>query len=255
MWALHDAFKYALQTEGSDDERITRFCRTIVDWTEEGVLYLCGASLASYDRLGVLHSAGQGGCDCGMTRERRGEEKMLCLWQESHIKRRNAPFPQLNVPLGGVREGEKERRKGYELTILVQGCRVTATKQREGSAVLISTANSNKLQPCFNHSHPLVAHPLGAKAVAAVLFLFLLPRDKYFPLVRLSSSMGKSPHAGQISTHSTKKPVLRICQHFWLCCQHRATFFSLKVMLARCFLEKITAICYRVAITFKSLFD
>lgn len=90
--------------------------------------------------------------------------------------------------------------KGYELTILVQGCRFTATKQRESSAMLISTANLNKLQPCFNHSHPLVAHPLGAKAVAAVLFLFQLPLDKYFPLVRQSSSMGKSPHAGRIST-------------------------------------------------------
>lgn len=151
---------------------------------------------------------------------------MVCLCQGSHIKGRKAPFRQLNVPLGGGGEGGRESRrkmKGYELTGLVQGCRFTATKQRESSAMLISTANLNKLQPCFNHSHPLVAHPLGAKVVAAVLFLFQLPLDKYFPLARQSSSMGKSPHAGQISSlptipcarfsSSEKKPVLRICQH------------------------------------------
>lgn len=110
---------------------------------------------------------------------------------------------------GGERERESRRKtKGYELTILVQGCRFTATEQRESSAMLISTANLNKLQPCFNHSHPLVAHPLRAKVVAAVLFLFQLPLDKYFPLVRQSSSMGKSPHAGQISTHAPQSHAL-----------------------------------------------
>lgn len=131
---------------------------------------------------------------------------------------------------GGRGRARESRRKtkGYELTILVQGCRFTAAEQPESSAMLISPANLNKLQPCFNHSHPLVAHPLGAKVAAAVLFLFQLPQDKYFPPARQSSSMGKSPHAGQnIHTllnpmrlfhppppSSEKKPVLRICQHF-----------------------------------------
>lgn len=79
------------------------------------------------------------------------------------------------------------------------------------------------------------------------------------------------PHAGQISTLPTipwagfsrsvpsqfrcsqaveMKAVLRNCQHFWLCCHQRATFLSLKVMLARCLLEKMRVIGERVAITF-----
>lgn len=166
-----------------------------------------------------------------MTAEQQGKEGErkdgLPVTRKPHKGKKSSISPAKCAPgrYKGGRERESRRKtKGYELTILVQGCRFTATKQRESSVMLISTANFNKLQPCFNHSHSLVAHPLGAKVVAAVSFLFQLPLDKYFPLVRQSSSMGKSPHAGQISTRSTircacyysseKKPVLRICQQF-----------------------------------------
>lgn len=200
-------------------------------------MYLCGASLSSlrpprgparrgsrrvwpWNRRGKV-KGGEGGKKDGSPVTRKPHEG-----KKSSISTAKCAPGRCKGGRGRARESRR-KTKGYELTILVQGCRFTAAEQPESSAMLISPANLNKLQPCFNHSHPLVAHPLGAKVAAAVLFLFQLPQDKYFPPARQSSSMGKSPHAGQnIHTllnpmrlfpppsSSEKKPVLRICQHF-----------------------------------------
>lgn len=131
---------------------------------------------------------------------------------------------QLNVPLGGVREGESRRRtKGYELTILVQGCRFTATEQRERHA--------------YCCSHVSVPHfpflLIRSEVFPAVLFLFQLLPDKYFPLVFLRGKVPgvldkypRSPQSHGLTSPARFHPrfhcvdalqmkaVLRNCQHF-----------------------------------------
>lgn len=82
------------------------------------LMYLCGASLSSYSRLGVLHSLGQGGCDCGTTRERGREEKMVCLWHGSHIKGKKSSISPAKCAPGrrkGGREREREQKKDERL--------------------------------------------------------------------------------------------------------------------------------------------
>lgn len=112
-WALHDAFIDALQTESSDGERITGLCRTIVDWKEEvifsNVFLWCIRVLLRPTRGPAQRGSRRVWLQNNKGKKERG--KMVCLWQGSHIKGRKAQFPQLNVPLGGIREGEREREQ------------------------------------------------------------------------------------------------------------------------------------------------
>lgn len=72
-------------------------------------------------------------------REREGEGKRVCLWQGSQIKGRKAPFPQLNVPLGGVREGQRKRKvMNRQLSWKAPDLQLPSPKS---SAMLASTAS------------------------------------------------------------------------------------------------------------------
>lgn len=88
------------------------------------LMYLCLVSLSSHDwpaqkQSGVLQNRGQGECECVHVRQQEnegaGRGERVCQWQGSQIKGRKAPFPQLNVPQGGVREGERTRKERERL--------------------------------------------------------------------------------------------------------------------------------------------
>ena len=128
---------YRKRRENTDHGRITWLPRTIVGWKGEviysnaSVLCPCPPTTAwsAHQQWGVLQNVGQGECVrvcvCQTTREKEREreserererrEKRVCQWQGSQIKGRKAPFPQLNVPQGGVREGEREQEKRERL--------------------------------------------------------------------------------------------------------------------------------------------
>lgn len=103
---------------------------------------------------------------------------------------------QLNVPVGGVTEGESRRRtKGYELTILVQGCRFTTTEQRARSATLIAAAMFQSLTSPFCSS--------ARRFSLLYYFYFNYSRINTFPW---SSSAGKSP-ACWTNIHALHNPM------------------------------------------------
>lgn len=103
---LH-AFIYALQTERSDGERITRLRRTIVDWKEEVI----SSNVSLWrNRRGVLHSAGQGGRDCVTTRQ-RGKDG-LPVTRKPHKGKKSSISPAKCAP--GREGGSEAGREGAE---------------------------------------------------------------------------------------------------------------------------------------------
>lgn len=153
---------YRKHRENTDHGRITRLPRTIVGWKGEviysnvSVLCPCPPTTAwsahQHQQLGVLQNMGQGECvrvcvrqqekERAIEREREGE-KRVCQWQGSQIKGRKAPFPQLNVPQGGVREGEREQEERERLWTDNTPARLQIYNYQapKSSAMLISTAS------------------------------------------------------------------------------------------------------------------
>lgn len=107
-----------------------------------------------------------------------------CQWQGSQIKGRKAPFPQLNVPLGGVREGERARKRERLWT------------DRTPARLQIYSYQALRALPCLflqpvKTSGAMFQSPTSsscsstlAMLLVAVLFLSQLLLNKYFLLVR-----------------------------------------------------------------------